>query len=57
MSFEHVDGEVVWQGRIATVRVDRFRHDDGEVVTREVVQHPGAVVMLPGWSGVPSSWK
>lgn len=47
MSFEHVDGEVVWQGRIATVRVDRFRHDDGEVVTREVVQHPGAVVMLP----------
>jgi ADP-ribose diphosphatase len=47
MSFEHVDGDVVWQGRIATVRVDRFRHDDGEVVTREVVQHPGAVVMLP----------
>jgi ADP-ribose pyrophosphatase len=47
MSFEHVGGETVWQGRIATVRVERFRHDDGEVVTREVVQHPGAVVMLP----------
>ena len=36
MSFERIGGEEVWQGRIATVRVDRFRHDDGEVVQREV---------------------
>jgi ADP-ribose pyrophosphatase len=47
MSFERVGGEELWRGRIARVRVDKFRHDDGEVVTREVVEHPGAVVMVP----------
>ncbi len=47
MSFERIGGEEVWKGRIGRVRVDRFRHDDGEVVTREVVEHPGAVVILP----------
>jgi 8-oxo-dGTP pyrophosphatase MutT (NUDIX family) len=47
MAFERVDGEVVYAGRIGTVRVERFRHDDGEVVEREVIEHPGAAVMLP----------
>ena len=47
MAFERVDGEVVYSGRIGTVRVERFRHDDGEVVEREVIEHPGAAVMLP----------
>jgi len=47
MSFERVDGEQVWKGRVGTVRVDRFRHDDGEIVTREVIEHPGAAVMVP----------
>ena len=47
MAFERVGSEVVYEGRIATVRVEKFRHDDGEVVEREVVEHPGAAVMLP----------
>lgn len=47
MAFERTGGEEVWTGKIATVRVDRFRHDDGEEVTREVVTHPGAVTILP----------
>jgi len=47
MAFEQVGSEVVYDGRIATVRVEKFRHDDGEVVRREVVAHPGAAVMLP----------
>ena len=47
MAFEQVGSEVVYEGRIATVRVEKFRHDDGEVVEREVVEHPGAAVMLP----------
>ena len=47
MAFEQVGSEVVYGGRIATVRVEKFRHDDGEVVEREVVEHPGAAVMLP----------
>jgi ADP-ribose pyrophosphatase len=40
---ERVDCEIVWEGRIATIRRERWRHDDGEVVEREVVAHPGAV--------------
>ena len=47
MAFERVGSEEVWKGRIATVRVDRFRHDDdGEEVEREVVSHPGAVAIV-----------
>src|SRR5687768_15237445 len=47
MAFEQVGSEVVYEGRIATVRGEKFRHDQGEVVEREVVEHPGAAVMLP----------
>jgi 8-oxo-dGTP pyrophosphatase MutT (NUDIX family) len=46
VSFERVGSEEVWHGRIASVRNDRFRHDDGEVVEREVVSHPGAVAVV-----------
>lgn len=46
MSFERVGSEEVWTGRIATVRNDRFRHADGEVVEREIVSHPGAVAVV-----------
>jgi len=47
MSFERIGREEIWRGQIAAVRVERFRHDDGEVVSRESIEHPGAVVMLP----------
>lgn len=47
MTFERVGSEQVWKGHICAVRVEQFRHDDGEVVTRESIEHPGAVVMLP----------
>ncbi|HVE68324.1 MAG TPA: NUDIX hydrolase [Solirubrobacteraceae bacterium] len=43
MSFERLDSEVVHAGPIATVRRERWRQADGEVVEREVVGHPGAV--------------
>jgi len=46
MSFERVESEEVYSGRIASVRNDRFRHADGEVVDREIVSHPGAVAVL-----------
>ena len=46
MAFERIGGEEVWSGRIASVRVDRFRHDDGEEAEREIVSHPGAVAMV-----------
>jgi 8-oxo-dGTP pyrophosphatase MutT (NUDIX family) len=47
VSFERIGGEEIWQGQIGTVKVEKFRHDDGDVVEREVVEHPGAAVMLP----------
>jgi ADP-ribose pyrophosphatase len=43
---ERVGGETVWEGHIGTVRVDRFRYDDGEEADREIVAHPGAVAVL-----------
>lgn len=43
MAFERTGSDEIWSGRIAAVRVDTFRHDDGEEVQREIVTHPGAV--------------
>jgi ADP-ribose pyrophosphatase len=46
MAFERIGSEEVWTGRIASVRVERYRHDDGEEVEREVIGHPGAVAVV-----------
>jgi ADP-ribose pyrophosphatase len=46
MAFERIGGETVFDGKIATVRVDRFRYDDGEEAEREIVEHPGAVAVV-----------
>jgi 8-oxo-dGTP pyrophosphatase MutT (NUDIX family) len=46
MSFERIGSETAWEGRIASVRVDRFRYDDGEEAEREIVAHPGAVAVV-----------
>jgi ADP-ribose pyrophosphatase len=47
MTFERVGGKMIHEGRIGILRVEEFKHDDGEVVQREVLEHPGAAVMLP----------
>jgi 8-oxo-dGTP pyrophosphatase MutT (NUDIX family) len=47
MGFERIDTETTWEGKIIRVGQERFRHDDGEEVTREKVWHPGAVGILP----------
>src|ERR671919_1730622 len=46
MAFERVGSEEIWSGKIASVRVDRVRFDDGEEAEREVVEHPGAVAVV-----------
>jgi 8-oxo-dGTP pyrophosphatase MutT (NUDIX family) len=46
MGFERIGGEEVWDGKLISVAVDRFRFDDGDEVDREVVHHPGAVAMV-----------
>jgi ADP-ribose pyrophosphatase len=43
---ERLGGEVVWEGRLNRVRVDRFRYDDGEEAEREIVEHPDAVAVV-----------
>ena len=46
MAFEPIGGEEAWSGRMISVRVERFRHGDGQEVTREVAVHPGAAVIV-----------
>lgn len=46
MAFERIGGEQIWSGKIASVRKDRFRYDDGGEAEREIVGHPGAVAVL-----------
>jgi 8-oxo-dGTP pyrophosphatase MutT (NUDIX family) len=41
--FERLDSETLFDGKFISVRLDTFRHEDGEVVKRELVTHPGAV--------------
>ena len=41
--FEQTHSETAYEGKLATVCTRRFRHEDGEEVTREIVVHPGAV--------------
>jgi ADP-ribose pyrophosphatase len=44
--FERVESQTVYEGRIATVRIDRIRYEDGSESEREVVSHPGAVAVV-----------
>ena len=46
MTFERIDSRTEWEGRIAKVRVDKVRFDDGEEAEREVVEPPGAVAII-----------
>src|SRR5256885_17111498 len=46
MAFERIGVDEVWSGRIANVRVERWRLGDGEEVEREVVGHPRAVAVV-----------
>jgi ADP-ribose pyrophosphatase len=44
--FERLSSETVHEGKIASVRVDRFRYEDGAEADREIVAHPGAVAVV-----------
>jgi 8-oxo-dGTP pyrophosphatase MutT (NUDIX family) len=48
--FERIGSKSIYDGKFFDVRLDRIRHEDGEVVEREFVGHPGAVgiVVLDG---------
>jgi ADP-ribose pyrophosphatase len=40
---EKLGAEVKYDGKLGQVRIETWRHEDGEEVQREVVGHPGAV--------------
>ncbi len=42
-----IEKNTVFEGRIVTVRSDKARLDDGTVVGRELVIHPGGVSVVP----------
>jgi 8-oxo-dGTP pyrophosphatase MutT (NUDIX family) len=44
--FEPLGGRTVYEGKIVTLRIERFRFPDGEEVEREIVRHQGAVGVL-----------
>ncbi|HEX7297991.1 MAG TPA: NUDIX hydrolase [Solirubrobacteraceae bacterium] len=44
--FEPLGGRTVYEGRIITLRIERFRYPDGEEVEREIVRHGGAVAAV-----------
>ena len=43
MSFERQEAHKVFEGKVFDVCEGRFRHEDGEESTREIVRHQGAV--------------
>lgn len=48
MSFEkRIDGETLYKGIIVNVHMDHAELEDGSVVRREVVEHPGGVTIIP----------
>lgn len=42
-----VDTRQIHRGHIVNLRVSRYRRPDGTLVRREVMDHPGAVVIVP----------
>ena len=44
---KRIDGELKYSGVIVKVRLDRAELENGKIVRREVVEHPGGVGILP----------
>jgi ADP-ribose pyrophosphatase len=40
--FDRIGGRTVYEGKILTLAIDRFRFADGDEVEREIVRHKGA---------------
>ena len=44
--FERLEARTVFNGKVADVREGDFRHEDGQVVTRQWASHPGSVAIV-----------
>jgi 8-oxo-dGTP pyrophosphatase MutT (NUDIX family) len=47
MAFSRVSSTTVYEGHVISVTADRFLTPTGSTVDREIVHHPGAVVVVP----------
>lgn len=47
MNEKTVESEIVYQGKILTLRRDKVLLDNGNFTMREVVEHPGATCVFP----------
>lgn len=47
MAHAILSSEVVFQGKVFSIRRDQVRSDSADVVTYDVVDHPGAVTLVP----------
>lgn len=45
-AFTRTGGRQLFDGRVVSLHVDRFRFEDGEEVEREIVRHPGAAAVV-----------
>jgi ADP-ribose pyrophosphatase len=44
--FERIGGRTIYEGRIVTLAIERFRFADGDEVEREVIHHDGAACVV-----------
>ena len=44
--FERIGGRTIYEGRIVTLAIERFRFADGAEVEREVIHHDGAACVV-----------
>ena len=47
MNFELLNSEVIFKGRVFSIRRDQLRAPDGRPTTFDIVEHHGSVVILP----------
>ena len=47
MDFENISSEVKYRGRAFNVRRDQVRAPDGQILNLDIVEHIGAVTILP----------
>lgn len=47
MDYELIQSEPIYQGKVFSLRKDEIRLPNGEPAKLDIVEHPGAVVLLP----------
>ncbi len=47
MTFDVIETETIYRGRVFALRHDRVRLPDGKTTTLDIVQHGGAVTLVP----------